>query len=561
VLSGAAMNVAHSHDDLDSYLRQASIVSKEHPVVVSKFILDAKEIDVDCVAVDGRVICMAISEHVENAGVHSGDATLVTPPQDLTEATIQRIREITHALADNLRVTGPFNMQLIAKNDELKVIECNVRASRSFPFVSKTLDHDFIATATQAIVGVDIAPVPLAVTAGVGGRVGVKVAQFSFSRLQGADVMLGVEMASTGEVACFGRSRPEAYLKAMIATGFRIPRKSILLSIGSYKAKEELLTSVRTLVELGFTLYASIGTCDYYNNAHNIRMQPVEWPFEESAVASTTETTSPALKKLATHAGMRSMSDYLANKEFDLVINLPMRGSGAYRISSFITHGYRTRRMAIDNGIPLITDIKCAKLLVLALKQARFADEANLVRPHIDSITAGRIIRLPGLVDVHVHMREPGGEHKETWTTGTSAALAGGITCVLAMPNTQPPLIDIDTYDHVAALAARGALCDYALYAGATSTNAALVARDAPMFAGLKMYLNETFTTLRLTDMQQWMTHMDAWPNDWPLVCHAESTTMAAVLALATIGGRPVHICHVATKEEVRVLGCPTVLP
>lgn len=167
-------------------------------------------------------------------------------------------------------------------------------------------------------------------------------------------------------VACFGRSRPEAYLKAMIATGFRVPRKSILLSIGSYKAKEELLPTVRTLIELGFTLYASIGTCDYYNNAHNITMQAVEWPFDESAATPGANTTT---NKLATNAGMRSMGDYLANKEFDLVINLPMRGSGAYRISGFITHGYRTRRMAIDNGIPLITDIKCAKLLVLALKQ------------------------------------------------------------------------------------------------------------------------------------------------------------------------------------------------
>lgn len=232
VLSGAAMNVAHSNQDLETYLNAASEVSKEHPVVITKFLTEAKEIDVDAVACDGEVVCMAVSEHVENAGVHSGDATLVTPPQDLNAETLNQIRKITADLAALLDVTGPFNMQLIAKNNELKVIECNVRVSRSFPFVSKTLNHDFVATATRAIIGMDVEPVE--VVAGV-GKVGVKVPQFSFSRLAGADVQLGVEMASTGEVACFGENRYEAYLKAMISTGFQIPKKGILLSIGSFK--------------------------------------------------------------------------------------------------------------------------------------------------------------------------------------------------------------------------------------------------------------------------------------------------------------------------------------
>lgn len=232
VLSGAAMNVAYSNQELETYLNAASLVSKDHPVVISKFLQEAKEIDVDAVAEDGVILCMAVSEHVENAGVHSGDATLVTPPQDINKRTLAKIKEIAREVAALLDVSGPFNMQLIAKNNELKVIECNVRVSRSFPFVSKTLNHDFVAMATRVIIGQIVEPVDVMMG---DGKVGVKVPQFSFSRLAGADVMLGVEMSSTGEVACFGDNRYEAYLKAMMSTGFQIPEKSILISIGSFK--------------------------------------------------------------------------------------------------------------------------------------------------------------------------------------------------------------------------------------------------------------------------------------------------------------------------------------
>ncbi|CAG7719817.1 unnamed protein product [Allacma fusca] len=261
VLSGAAMKITHSLQDLRKYLESCNELTKDRPVVISKFITEAKEIDIDAVASEGEIICMAISEHVENAGVHSGDATLVTPPQDLNPETVTKIQTICHAIASNLEVTGPFNIQLIAKDNALHVIECNVRVSRSFPFVSKTLDYDFVATATQVIVKQKVEPVNI--TNGC-GRVGVKVPQFSFSRLAGADVMLGVEMASTGEVACFGENRYEAYLKAMISTGFQIPQKSILLSVGTYKHKAELEHCVRTLQRMGFKLYGSMGTADFY---------------------------------------------------------------------------------------------------------------------------------------------------------------------------------------------------------------------------------------------------------------------------------------------------------
>ncbi|RXG73030.1 CAD protein [Armadillidium vulgare] len=396
VLSGAAMNVAYSHQELESYLNQATAVSKEQPVVISKFILEAKEIDVDAIAADGKLVCMAVSEHVENAGVHSGDATLITPPQDINTQTLQKITNICSSIADALGVNGPFNMQLIAKDNHLKVIETNLRVSRSFPFVSKTLDYDFVECATRVIIGETVNPKDV-----VRGseRVGVKVPLFSFSRLAGADVTLGVEMASTGEVACFGENRYEAYLKAMISTGFILPLNSILISVGSYKHKKELLSSVASLSKMGYKLYGSYGTADFYSS-HGIQ-------------------------------------------EFDLVINLPKRGGGYRRVSSFLTQGYRTRRMAVEFSVPLITDVKCVKLLVEAL---RFVNGAPSLKTHIDCITSRRIQKLPGLIDVHVHVREPGATHKEDWSSCTSAALSGGVTLICAMPNTHPPVTDLTSF-------------------------------------------------------------------------------------------------------------------
>ena len=329
VLSGAAMNVAHSDENLETYLHEACALNKDTPVVISKFIQEAKEIDVDAVAADGEIIVMAVSEHVENAGVHSGDATLVTPPQDLNSETLAKIKQITSAIAKALIVSGPFNMQLIAKDNELKVIECNLRVSRSFPFVSKTLNHDFIATATRVIMGLKVDPIDCIFGTGL---VGVKVPVFSFSRLSGADIQLGVEMASTGEVASFGEHRYEAYLKALIGTGFKIPEKNILLSVGSYKHKIEMMASVRSLHNMGYKLYGSSGTSDFYRE-HSIPVETVEWAFDHMG-------EDFHIQKMA--GEMVSMTDYLANKHFDLVINLPRKNSGARRVSAFVpSYGYR----------------------------------------------------------------------------------------------------------------------------------------------------------------------------------------------------------------------------
>uniref|UniRef100_A0A8C2ITP9 Multifunctional protein CAD n=1 Tax=Cyprinus carpio TaxID=7962 RepID=A0A8C2ITP9_CYPCA len=534
VLSGAAMNVAYSDTDLEKYLRNAVAVSKERPVVISKFIQEAKEIDVDAVACDGVVIAIAVSEHVENAGVHSGDATLVTPPQDINQKTMERIKMIVHAIGQELQVTGPFNLQLIAKDDQLKVIECNVRVSRSFPFVSKTLGVDLVALATRVILGEEVEAVGLMKGNGI---VGVKVPQFSFSRLAGADVVLGVEMTSTGEVACFGENRYEAYLKAMLSTGFKIPKKNILLSIGSFKNKSELLPTVQTLESLGYNLYASLGTADFYTE-HGVKVMAVDWPFEE-------ESDCPNKDK------QRNIMDYLEENHFDLVINLSMRNSGGRRLSSFVTKGYRTRRMAIDYSVPLIIDIKCTKLFVQALRQI---GQAPRVKTHIDSMTSQKLIRLPGLIDVHVHLREPGATHKEDFSSGTAAALAGGITMVCAMPNTNPAIIDPSSFAMAQKLAKAGCRCDYALFVGASSDNATLLPFIASSTAGLKMYLNDTYSTLKMDNVSLWMEHFEKWPKHLPIVAHAEKQTVAAILMVAQLYQRPVHICHVAKKEEILII-------
>ncbi|XP_022667529.1 CAD protein-like isoform X2 [Varroa destructor] len=530
VLSGAAMNVAYSHTDLERYLGEASAVSKEYPVVISKFIQEAKEIDVDAVAQDGELLAIAVSEHIENAGVHSGDATLVTPPQDLNAETLNKLKAIAQAIGQALSVSGPFNLQIIAKDNKLKVIECNVRVSRSFPFVSKVLDCNLVSLATRVICGLREDRVDCLMGC---GKVGVKVPQFSFNRLGGADIRLGVEMASTGEVACLGENRFEAYLKAMISTGFVVPTKNIFLSLGSYKHKNELLPSVRTLEKMGYRLYGSLGTADFYQE-HGIAIEPVTWPFDDLGLGRTTA------------AEMGSIVDFLEQKGFDLVINLPMESSGSRRVSSFMTQGYRTRRMAVDCAVPLVTDVKCAKLVVEAI---RLIGHAPPLKTQIDCISSQKIVRLPGLIDIHVHMREPGAVHKEDFASGTAAALAGGFTMVCAMPNTDPPVTTKENLSIAKQTAKIGARCDYALFAGASSDNVKTVHTISTQVCALKMYLNASYGPLLLRSSSDWVAHFDNWPHNVPLCIHAERATLGLALLLAK--KRPIHVCHVATEEEI----------
>ncbi|ODV62991.1 bifunctional carbamoylphosphate synthetase/aspartate transcarbamylase [Ascoidea rubescens DSM 1968] len=342
VLSGAAMNVSHSPEQLRTFLQEAAAVNRDYPVVITKFIENAKEIEMDAVANDGKLIMHVVSEHVENAGVHSGDATLVCPPQDLSKHTVAKIVVATAKIAEALCITGPMNIQFIAKDDEIKVIECNVRASRSFPFVSKVVGTDLIEMATKAIVGLPVKPYPNEKLPD--DYVGIKVPQFSFSRLSGADPILGVEMASTGEVASIAKNQYEAYLKAFVASGLPLPKKNILLSIGSYKEKTELLPFIKNLVKQGYKLFATAGTYNYYHE----HLVPINFLEIENEVSEY------------------SLTDHLANNLIDLYINLPS-SNRFRRPANYISKGYKSRRMAIDFAVPLVTNVKCAKLLITAL--------------------------------------------------------------------------------------------------------------------------------------------------------------------------------------------------
>jgi len=329
------------------FLRRAADVSPQHPVVMSKFIENAKELEMDAVACRGELVVSAISEHVENAGVHSGDATLVLPPQRTYLETMRRIKRITAQIARALEIHGPFNIQFIAKGNDVKVIECNVRASRSFPFVSKILGTNFIEQATEVMLDrrePDAAGNELVLDL---DYVGVKAPQFSFTRLDGADPTLGVEMASTGEVACLGDDFEEAFLKALLSVGYRVPVSSVLLSTGPVEAKAAFLESSRTLQRLGLTLYATPGTADFLRG-HGIETTVLYWPLD---------TASP------------NVLEYLTAKRIDLVINIPKSSQ-----EEELTNDYLIRRRTVDFGIPLITDIQLAQRFVEAIARKGLDD-------------------------------------------------------------------------------------------------------------------------------------------------------------------------------------------
>ena len=346
VLSGAAMNVCSNDDELERFLKLAANVSKEHPVVVTEFIQHAKEIEMDAVAQNGEIKAYAISEHIEFAGVHSGDATIQFPPQKLYVETVRRIKKISSQIAKALNISGPFNIQYLAKNNDIKVIECNLRASRSFPFVSKVLKINFIDLATRVMLGIDVER--------PGGSafdldyVGIKASQFSFSRLQGADPVLGVDMSSTGEVGCLGDDTSEAILKSMLSVGYKIPKRSVLLSTGSAKQKADMLDAAATLYEMGYKIYATGGTYKYLidNNIPAIR---VYWPSEIGQTPQALEM--------------------LHNKEIDIVVNIPKNLT-----SQELSNGYKIRRAAIDLNVPLLTNARLASAFVDAIHRYSIDD-------------------------------------------------------------------------------------------------------------------------------------------------------------------------------------------
>jgi carbamoyl-phosphate synthase large subunit len=345
VLSGAAMNVCYDDEELHRFLSMATEVSKEFPVVVSKFMTDTKEIEFDAVADKGEVVEYAISEHVEYAGVHSGDATMVFPAQHIYFSTIRQIKKISRKIAKELNISGPFNIQFLAKNREVKVIECNLRASRSFPFVSKILKRNFIETATKIMLD---APYQIPEKSEFDiDRIGVKASQFSFARLQNADPVLGVDMSSTGEVGCLGDDLNEAMLNALIATGYRLPKSSVLISSGAAKGKVSLLEPARELVKKGYKVYATAGTAKFFNE-NGVEATTVCWPDED---------------------GENNVMDMIANHQFDLIVNVPKNHT-----KRELTNGYRIRRGAIDHNIPLMTNVRLAKAFIEAFTALKEED-------------------------------------------------------------------------------------------------------------------------------------------------------------------------------------------
>ena len=332
------MNVCYDDEELERFLQMATEVSKEFPVVLSQFMQETKEIEFDAVADKGKVIEYAISEHVEYAGVHSGDATMVFPAQNIYFSTVRQIKKISRRIAEELNISGPFNIQFLAKNREVKVIECNLRASRSFPFVSKILKRNFIETATRIMLDAPYVQ-PDSSEFDI-DRIGVKASQFSFARLQNADPVLGVDMSSTGEVGCLGDDLNEAMLNALIATGYKVPKKNILLSSGEVKGKVQMLEPARLLVKNGFQIFATEGTAKFLNE-NGVPATKVAWPDEE---------------------GDNNVMDMIAQHNFDLIVNVPKNHT-----KRELTNGYRIRRGAIDHNIPLMTNIRLARAFIEAV--------------------------------------------------------------------------------------------------------------------------------------------------------------------------------------------------
>ena len=345
VLSGAAMNVCYDFDELHRFLNMATEVSKDYPVVVSQFMQDTKEIEFDAVADKGQVVEYAISEHVEYAGVHSGDATMVFPAQHIYFSTIRQIKKISRKIAQELNISGPFNIQFLAKNRDVKVIECNLRASRSFPFVSKILKRNFIETATKIMLD---APYQTPDRSEFDiDRIGVKASQFSFARLQNADPVLGVDMSSTGEVGCLGDDLNEALLNALIATGYRLPKKNILISSGAVKGKVDLLEPARELVKNGYRIFATAGTAKFFQE-NGVEATAVAWPDE---------------------GGDNNVMNMIQDHQLDLIINVPKNHTNRE-----LTNGYRIRRGAIDHNIPLMTNVRLAKAFIEAFCALKMED-------------------------------------------------------------------------------------------------------------------------------------------------------------------------------------------
>ncbi|KAG0058250.1 hypothetical protein BGZ90_005050, partial [Linnemannia elongata] len=527
VLSGAAMNVVYSADDLANYLGQATAVSRDHPVVISKYIEDAKEIEMDAIAVNGKMVMHVVSEHVENAGVHSGDATLILPPQDLDPETIRKIVAATAKIGEALDVTGCYNIQFIAKDNEIKVIECNLRASRSMPFVSKVMEVDLIEMATNAMLGFPVeaypeSPIPKT------GYVGIKVPQFSFSRLSGADPILGVEMASTGEVACFGKDKYEAYIKALVSTGFTLPKKNILLSIGSFKEKLEMLPAVKRLRGLGYNLFATAGTADFMSE-HGVPVKYLE-ALEDDNDSQKSEY---------------SLNQHLANNLIDLYINLPSKNRYR-RPASYVSKGYRTRRMAVDFSVPLITNVKCAKLFVEAL-----ARHKEIEIESVDYKASNRTVTLPGLINIQALIPGISTAGSKDFEEISKTSISSGFTMIGAMGTGIPKGVE-DSASLAIALnnGNNHAHCDYFLSMNANVDNANNSLKETnALFIPFSPVAGRA-----MANVSEAAKYFNSWPANSHIITDAKGTDLASILLLASLHNRSVHITGVSSRDDMALI-------
>ncbi|KAJ7579732.1 hypothetical protein C8J56DRAFT_1104613 [Mycena floridula] len=522
VLSGAAMNVVSTGDDLSNYLTQATAVSRDHPVVITKYIEQAKEIEMDAVAKDGKMVMHYISEHVENAGVHSGDATLIHPPQDLDPQTVRQIEDATAKIGNALNVTGPFNIQFIAKDNEIKVIECNLRAARSFPFVSKVTGVDAIEMATKVMMGIPVESYPdLNLPP---DYVGIKVPQFSFSRLSGADPVLGVEMASTGEVACFGRDKYEAYLKALISTGIILPKKNILFSVGSYREKLEILPSVQKLSAAGYNIFATSGTADFLTE-HNVPCKYLETLGIDDRDKQKSEY---------------SLTQHLANNLIDMYINLPSKNHYR-RPASYTSKGYHTRRMAVDFAVPLITNVKNAKLLAEALVRKLPLDVSN-----VDSKSSHRTHTFPGLINIAAFAPSSSGSEL---TEMTRASVSGGFTTAVVLGG--DAVVDGASLELAKRNIAGQVHSNVAITITATASNAQLL--DEEVQADAKA-LFIPFQAGHGTSLSVVAAHFASWPAEKPIVTDAKGSDLASILLLASLHNRTVHVTDIQTNDDLLLI-------
>lgn len=567
VLSGMAMTVCYSDDDVNAYLNNPECIqiNKEHPVVISKYITDAKEIEVDAVASNHQLKVISLAEHVENAGVHSGDSTIIIPVQDVTPTTQKKIKQAVKKLVENLEINGPFNMQFMVKDEEIQVIECNLRVSRTFPFVSKSRNINLIEIAIDSILDPHIQPHQPLQPPPQKNRIGVKAPKFSFSRLKGADFKLGVEMVSTGEVACYGSTKYEAYLKAITATEITLPPKNggILIALGTYNFKQEFVQSAKLLETMGYQLYGTRGTTDFLIS-QNIRVTEID--FDPSNTSYTHNFYSLIQRKrlhlilnvsrISQATNQKPSKHQPSNPSLTNQPSIqPSTIQPSTQQPTTQSQGYHIRRTAVNCQVPLITDIKTAKFFVQALKLFHDHQRKIWIDTTVDCFTNQNLVKLPGLIDVHVHMREPGGEHKEDWESGTKAAIAGGITTVCAMPNTNPAITTPEALNLVENLAQAKAHCDYMLYVGANETNHQYLYQFAPRASSLKMYLNNTYGPLLLKDTLAWSEHIKNWPTSKrPLCVHAEGETLPAVLHIANLHKKPIHVCHVARRSEIEII-------